>query len=152
MPADASPIEYRDPLPDGCPPDTAEVITERRVLYHFTFDPVDLDNDFRSLWQKQPGTRRIAPRDECNARGLTMWDDLDAAKSELARLQRQYRGKRVGDIWAARRICEVELSDGAGAILKTYKDHHWTWWPAAGYIDDSDAIEAHTTVLGEGDV
>ena len=144
-----SPIEYRDPLPEGCPPDAAEVIVERRILYHFTFDPIDLDNDFRSHWQKQPGARRITSRDECNARGLTMWDNLDVAKDELEKLQRRFKGRPSGAIWAVRRICQVELGDGAGAILQTYKEHHWTWWPAAGYIDDSDAIEARTTVLGE---
>lgn len=143
-------IKYRDPLPEGCPPDEAEVIAEKRVLYHFTFEPIDPDNDFRSQRQKQPGAMRNDPRDECNARGLTMWDDLGVARGELKNMQRRFGDRPSGGIWAARRICRVELNDGAGATLKTYRDHHWTWWPAAGYIDDGEAIGARATVLGEG--
>ena len=135
-------ITYRDELPDGCPLDEAEVIAEKRILYHFTFDPIDSEDDFQSQHQKKPTARWWTSADYCKAHGLTMWDDLEVAKRELSAAQQHWSEGKVGKIWAARRICEVELDNGAGAILQTYRPHHWTWWPASGYD-----IKAHATVL-----
>ena len=108
----------RDPLPPDCPPAEAEEIAERRTVYHFVRRLPPTPQDFRSQRQRRPQADRSAS-DECIAAGLSVFAD----PAEMQR--RGYFTRRI--------ICRVELGPGAGAILKTRRGSHCTWWPAADW-------------------
>lgn len=127
-------IVFRDPLPDGClsalPALGAERIDGDRVVYRFVDDvPIDLDRDF----EPSPAAKHGAHR--CIAKGVSVYGTLEAAEAALHFMRGKVRGQFVV-LWDGRQICEVVLSDGAGAILRTNRGRpsrdgeHWTWWPA----------------------
>ena len=46
------PMTYREPLPEGCPPDDAEEITTPRIVYRLVRSNPPTDDDFRSSGPK----------------------------------------------------------------------------------------------------
>ena len=115
-------MTYREPLPDNCPPDTAEEIITPRIVYRLVRSNPPSDDDFRSQRAERPD-RIFRHITECQARGLSVRNDLDSAM-ELMRL-RSMRG---------RMLCEVRLRQGTGQIMQTGSDSgHYTWWPLADF-------------------
>ena len=113
---------YREPLPDNCPPDTAEEIDEPHIVYRLVRNNPPRDDDFQSQRAERP-ERVFRNATECEARGLSVRTDLDSA-TELMTM-RTMRG---------RMLCEVRLDLGAGKIMQTGEDpFHSTWWPLADY-------------------
>ena len=116
------PMTYREPLPEGCPPDDAEEITTPRIVYRLVRSNPPTDDDFRS--QRAENPHRISRRvTECQARGVSVRADLDEA-IELMSLPRMQ----------GRLLCQVQLDDGAGHIMQTGEwPNHSTWWPLADF-------------------
>lgn len=114
-------MTYREPLPAGCPPETAqEILTEWRA-FRLVRDNPPREDDFRSQrWQKP--THRFHGVTECQARGLSIFAQRDDAERAL-RLP-SLRG---------RFLCVVQLEAGAGYIQKTGRGSHYTWWPLAAF-------------------
>ena len=115
-------MNYREPLPNDCPPDEAEEIDAQRVVYRLVRNTPPNDDDFRSQRAERPHQvfRNIT---ECQARGLSVRTDQNSA-TELMQL-RSMRG---------RMLCEIRLDCGAGQIMQTGEDpDHSTWWPLADY-------------------
>ena len=115
-------MSYREPLPDGCPPDAAdEIATPREAFRLVRTNPPTLD-DFRSQRAEKPN--RVFPDvTECQARGLSAFADrrdLVARALKLPSLRR-------------RLICRVTLQAGAGRIQQTGQPSHHTWWPLAAF-------------------
>ncbi len=112
---------YREPLPEGCPPDTAEEIAAPRVVYRLVRNNPPIDDDFRSQRAESPG-RIFRGVTECQACGLSVFANFDVAEELSA--SRRFTGTEV---------CGVALGPGAGRILPTGRHSHSTWWPLADY-------------------
>lgn len=113
-------MTYREPLPEGCPPDEAKEIAARRIVFRLVRRNPPSDADFRSQRAEKPKNQFNVP--ECQARGLSVFGDL----SDAIRQQKlpHFRGSKV---------CEVTLGSGAGRIQKTGRRSHFTWWPLADF-------------------
>ena len=113
-------MPYREPLPDGCPPDDAAEITRPITLYRVVKTMPPTDGDFRSYRDLMPDND-FGPN-ECKASGLSVFSARDSAEKCLTRPH--FQGQRV---------CELTLGFGAGKLQKSGGAHH-TWWPYAGYV------------------
>ena len=114
-------MTYRESLPDGCPPEEAEDVSEPRVVFRLVRNDPPADDDFRSQRAERPN-HRFRDATECRVRGLSVHGDIrDSAKTMKLPAQ---KGKHV---------CRVDLDAGAGSIQKTGRASHHTWWPLAGF-------------------
>jgi hypothetical protein len=115
-------MNYRDELPEGCPPDEAEEIATPRDVFRLArTNPPTLD-DFRSQRAERPD--RVFPGvAECQACGLSTFADRRDLEAKALKLP-SLRG---------RLICRVRLEAGAGQIQQTGQPSHHTWWPLAAF-------------------
>ena len=113
-------MPYRELLPEGCPPEAAEEITEPRIVYRLVRHNPPVDDDFRS--QRAENPQRYFRIPECRVRGLSVFSDYEVAVSWTN--AHNLRGTRV---------CRVTLDRGAGRIQKTGSQAHYTWWALAAY-------------------
>ena len=120
MPAINDPVAFRERLPDGCPPDEAEKLSDVRVVFRLVRTDPPTEEDFRSERAELPNNRFGAS--ECMARGLSVFSNQNAARRLLR--ARRHRGKL---------ICQITLDQSAGYILKTFGRSHFTWWPFADF-------------------
>lgn len=107
-------MNYREPLPDGCPPDAAEEIVRPRDMFRLVRTNPPTAKDFRSQRAEKPD-RTFPKIDVCQARGLSV--HADRRDSEKALRLPALRG---------RLICRLRLGAGAGKIQQT-------GWPLADY-------------------
>ena len=115
-------MTYREPLPEGCPPNEANEITHPRIVFRLVRTNPPTDDDFRSQRAEKPN-RAFRGVSECRARGLSV--DLDRESLERRLKRENMRGML---------ICRVELDRGAGFIQQTGKrQSHHTWWPFAEF-------------------
>ena len=113
-------MRFREYLPEGCPPEDADEITEILVVYRLVRTNPPLDGDFRSQRAENPA--RQFNVSECMVRGVSVFSDVGVARNLLS--LRSQRGKL---------ICELSLHKGAGYILNTGRKSHFTWWPLADF-------------------
>lgn len=113
-------MTYREPLPEGCPPDEAEEIVELIVVFRLVRNNPPTDDDFMSQRAEKPNQKFNAS--ECIARGVSVFKDRAAA--ERMSKARNLRGTMV---------CQVTLNRGAGRIQRTGSRSHYTWWPLADF-------------------
>lgn len=115
-------MRYREPLPEGCPPDAAEEIVSSRETYRLVRTNPPTEVDFLSQRAENPVGKLPDGIDECRARGLSVFGERhDAEKAlKLPRL-------------SGRAVCRLRLGAGAGQIQKTGGRSHHTWWPLADY-------------------
>ncbi len=114
-------MTYREPLPDNCPPDTADEITSPRLVFRLVRNNPPTDDDFQSQQAERPD-RVFRDVTECQARGLSVFASRTFAE------QLSTRGSLQGTA-----ICQVILAPGAGSIQPTGRRSHHTWWPFADY-------------------
>ena len=114
-------MTYREPLPEDCPPDTAEEITSSRVFYRLVWNIPPTYDDFQSQRAERPN-RIFRDVTECQARGLSVFASLDVA-AQLSK-----NGSLQGTA-----VCRVTLEPGAGRIQPTGRRSHHTWWPLNDY-------------------
>lgn len=114
-------MSYRECLPENCPPETAEEITEPRIVYRLVWNDPPTDDDFRSQRAENPHLA-LHGITECQARGLSVF--VSHADAE----RRSRSGRLQGMM-----VCEVTLNRGAGRIAKTGRGSHHTWWPLADF-------------------
>lgn len=115
-------MRYRDEFPEGCPPPEAVEIRERVVVYRLADGFPGRARDFKTMWQRQPGSQDLMGEKECQAKGLSVFTDLDDA---LTALRRRGSGYAIS----------LELGAGTGVIQETPSRSarsHCTWWPAYG--------------------
>ena len=112
---------YREPLPEDCPPESAEEIVGPWIVYRLVENAPPADADFDSWRVKNPGEE---PRNasECYARGVSVY-----SRSRDVRRLIELSGAEEA------RVCEVALDGGAGRIQKTSGRSHYTWWPLADF-------------------
>ena len=114
-------MSYREPLPDGCPPDTAEEIVQPCEVFRLVRTNPPTEADFKSQRAEKP-RHTFFGIDECQARGLSV--HTERHDSEKALKLPKLRG---------RLICRLRLGLGAGKIQQTGRPSHHTWWPLADY-------------------
>lgn len=115
-------MSYRDPLPEGCPPDAAEEISTSRAGFRLVrSDPPTLD-DFRSQRQEKPD-RKFSGVTECQTCGLSVFAEKRDAEAKALKLPHL----------KTRKLCRVTLPAGAGRIQPTFQPSHHTWWPLAAF-------------------
>jgi hypothetical protein len=115
-------MSYREPLPEGCPPDTAEEIAAPREVFRLVRGNPPTQSDFRSQRAERPG--RVFPGvTECQACGLSVFAERTELEAKALKLQHLKN----------RLICRVELVAGAGRIQQTGQRSHHTWWPLAAF-------------------
>lgn len=112
---------YREPLPEGCPPDAAENIAAPREVFRLARNNPPTMDDFRSQRAEKPG-QTFSGVTECQARGLSVF--ADRRDSERALKLPMLRG---------RVICRLRLDGDAGRIQQTGRPSHHTWWPLASF-------------------
>ena len=113
-------MSYREPLPEGCPPDSAEEIAAPREVFRLARSSPPTLNDFKSQRAEKPDA--VFHVSECQACGLSVFDDR--RESERALKLPRLRGRLV---------CQLRLESGAGHILQTGRISHHTWWPLAAF-------------------
>ena len=113
-------MTYREPLPDDCPPEESEDITEPLIVFRLVRNNPPTDDDFKSQRAEKP-TRNFGVS-ECMARGVSVFKECAAA--EKMSKARNLRGTMV---------CRVELNRGAGRVQRTGSRSHYTWWPLAEF-------------------
>ena len=114
-------MNYREPLPEGCPPDTSKEITSSKTVFRLVRTRPPTESDFQSQRAEHPD-RDFGGITECQARGLSVFAERD--DSQWALKLPNLRG---------RLICRVDLDTGAGRIQKTSRRSHHTWWPLADF-------------------
>ncbi len=114
-------MQFMEPLPDACPPPTAEEVVGERIVYRMVRDESPQLSDFASQRALRPHAHFDV--DECIARGVSVLSD----RNTCANLLKLKTFKR-------HRVCRVRLAEGAGRIQKTFSNpSHHTWWPYADY-------------------
>lgn len=114
-------MKYRDKLPEGCPPDESDEITELREVFRLVRSNPPTDEDFLSQRVKKP-RQRFDGVSECQICGLSVFSE----RSDSERLLKLPHLRR-------RLICRLRLDVSAGSIQKTNKNSHYTWWPFAKF-------------------
>ena len=114
-------MNYRESLPEGCPPDTADEIAAPREIFRLVrSNPPTLD-DFRSQRAEKPG-REFPGVTECQACGVSVYGE----KKDCEKLFKLSHMRN-------RKLCRVRLDAGAGRIQQTFQSSHHTWWPLATF-------------------
>lgn len=111
-------LEWFEDLPEKCPPKEAFIPNGMKV-YRFSSSEIPSDNDFISHRLLNP-EKVFNGIDECIARSLSVFDNLEACNNrcKLPRNRKRFKS-----------ILEVNLRDGDGLVLKTFKDpNHFSWW------------------------
>ena len=109
---------YLEPLPEGCPPESAKLIEEQTCVFRLVRINPPTMNDFKSQRAKNP-KGEFSNISECQARGLSVFSTIFASKNVL-------KLAKFRD-W---KVCCVTLNVGAGNIQQTGRTHeHYTWWP-----------------------
>lgn len=115
-------MNYREPLPDGCPPAEAGEIVDERVVFRLVATNPATGDDFRSQRAERPDAIFPPRNTECIARGVSV--HADRRDSEKARRLPRFRHAL---------ICRVRLMAGAGTIQQTFEPSHHTWWSLATF-------------------
>jgi hypothetical protein len=114
--------EYREKLPDLCPPSDAQEINTEFDVFRLVNGKPPTDGDFKSQRALRPEAR-FRDIDECIARGLSVDKKINDANNTK-------KLPKFRDFV----VCRVRLHAGAGRIKQTGKrQSHHTWWPYHSY-------------------
>ena len=118
-------MEFREPLPAGCPPDTAQDIQNPTLKYRLVEGEEPQETDFDSYVNKKGSPIAHSKRTPCEQNGVSLYAKLDAAKM-------LFKGPRNRDgRWKS--IGELTLTPGAGKLNPEEEDGHQTWWPTRDF-------------------
>lgn len=106
--------EFREELPESCPPDQASEIGKAMTVYRLARHNPPTENDFKSKLEKQP---TLPVPNPCIARGLSVWESLETCKAQI---KLPARKNSV--------VLELTLVPDSGIILHD-GGPHITWWP-----------------------
>ncbi len=112
--------EYREPLPDSCPPSDAFEVKKAIEVYRLVSSIPPSDEDFKSQRELKPNARFSFS--ECDACGVSVWVDIHKA------IEQKRYPKFKNSI-----VCKVTLDTGSGRIIQRGHPAHRTWWPYKEY-------------------
>jgi hypothetical protein len=113
-------MNYRESLPEDCPPESADEITEARLVYRLVKGAPPTLNDFLSQRALKPGAKFSVS--ECQARGLSVFTQ----KTDCVNLLKLPHLR-------SNQVALVRLEQGAGRLQQTGRPSHHTWWPLADF-------------------
>lgn len=113
-------MEFRDDLPNGCPPPEATEIVNPTIVFRLVEGDEPSETDF--LTHRQLWPNKNFQVSECQVRGLSV--QLNAQDSRRFRALPTQKHKK---------IAKVHLDKGAGYIQRTGRHGHFTWWPFKGF-------------------
>jgi hypothetical protein len=127
---DPGAMSFREPLPEGCPPADAPVVTNEVMVYRLVRTVPPTAEDFRSQRAEHPEKYFS---NECLARGLSV--HALRRDSEMAAKLPTLKGRLP---------CAVRLSRESGHLKQTGKPSHHTWWPFASFdiLGNVDGVAA----------
>lgn len=112
-------MTYREDLPkEECPPDTAEPVEETTTFFRLVGQYPPADADFDSVWRLHPERHGTLRKNECKAKGVSVFDTPEAAE-EMATKYEEHSQKVV---------CEVNITPDSGPVEEG-RSNHYTWWP-----------------------
>lgn len=113
-------LSFREHLPDGCPPISAQSISENTFVYRVLKGVNPEESDFDSQREQHPTKCYPLAEEECAACGVSVWRTLEAARRLQAR-HKKFRHKS---------IAQVRLDFESGKIFQSESNpDHFTWWP-----------------------
>ena len=115
-------MNYRDPLPNGCPPIESTEVVDERVVFRLVISNPPTGDDFRSQRTERPTAIFPPGISECIARGISVHTE----RNDSEKLRRLPRFRQA-------LLCRVRLKAGAGRIQQTFQPSHHTWWPLAAF-------------------
>lgn len=118
-------MEYREPLPNDCPPPTAQPVTEPTIRYRLLEEILPRDEDFDSYVKKKGGPMLQSKRSPCVQAGVSLTTTLEAAQGTITGSgNRRGRWKKIG---------ELTIQPGAGKLGEPESNGHQTWWPTKDF-------------------
>ena len=122
--------QYREELPEGCPPADAYVPSSGLRVFRLVASLPPSEDDFRSFRSLNPAS--VVGVLECQTRGLSVYTNADDAekKRKLPKLKKLM-------------TCAVSLDSFSGKLKQTGQPSHHTWWPSAQFLilDNCERIE-----------
>lgn len=118
-------MDYKEPLPDQCPPREAINLNDGLVVFRMIESEVPTSIDFDSHWLKNPTKRAqyLKRPGECLAKSVSVFRD----KRDLEPYTKKppHRGKKIG---------KLILNSGAGMLLEDNSSNsHCSYWPFRNY-------------------
>ena len=115
-------MEYREPLPPECPPDTAQQVDAPTIRYRLLENAEPTEADFDSYVKRKGGSNPTINRAPCHQNGLSVLTTLKAAEDKIkAPYNKKARWTQIG---------ELTIQPGAGTLEPPEANGHQTWWPA----------------------
>ena len=121
-------MEWAEDLPSQCPP--AEATPPENATYYRYVASIPLsEDDFHSQ-------RKLLPLkpfgvDECIAHAVSVFSNPEKIKS-LSKLP-NLRGKK---------LVEIVLPPDSGVVIRSGKEHHYSWWRVKGFIPATHKLVA----------
>ena len=112
-------MQFRDELPDDCPPEGHEIIDSERVVYRLVRGDAPQAEDIRNSHEEYPNRKWRRAPDPCHVRAVSVWDTTDGCRSV----------HRRGPL----RIARLALHTGSGAIMPYGRPGHFSWWPSSEF-------------------
>ena len=125
-------MQFRDELPDDCPPEGHEIIDAERWVYRLVRGDTPQAEDIRNSYEEYPNRewKRVSP---CHVRAVSVWATPDGCRSV----------HRRGPL----RVARLALRAGSGAIMPYGRPGHLSWWPS---LEFDISTSAEIVVRGEG--
>jgi len=121
-------MDWAETLPSQCPP--AEATQPNNTAYYRYVDTIPLcEADFHSQRKLLP--LKLFRVDECTARAVSVFSNPEKIKS-LSKLP-SFRGKK---------LVEIILPPESGKIIKSGKEHHYSWWRVKNFIPATHKLVA----------
>lgn len=118
-------MEYREPLPDGCPPPEVSSVNEPTVRYRLLEEAFPRDEDFDSYVKKKGGPNTKIKKDHCHQTGVSLDTSLTSAQRRMrGPFNKRGRWKTIG---------VLTIQPGAGKLAEPEPNGHQTWWPARDF-------------------
>lgn len=117
-------------LPQSCPPECA-IAPSRVILYRILEAETPTNNDFLSQRMLYPNKKFHV--DECQARAISVFSDIDSCKAVMKFPKYKNKNCRVGQLF---------LKEQDGVIANTpskISKNHFSWWRSTNF--DISSVE-----------
>ena len=115
-------MQYREQLPENCPPDSAIEITEATIRYRLLAGKAPRQEDFDSFIKTMGRPRTRTQRSICEQNGVSLWQNEELARELLdGPINKNNKWQSIG---------ELTIPPGEGKLNPPERSGHQTWWPS----------------------